>query len=72
MLKVQVTYFCTNGKYKPVASVIEVPSSYDFYKRKEYWLNRAKTLIKNKRYWTEEEMQNFGYTEYKAKILPLK
>jgi hypothetical protein len=72
MVKVQVTYFDTTGKYKPVASIIEVPSTYDFYKRKNYWLARAKTLIKNKRYWTEEDMQKFGYTEYKARFIPLK
>ena len=47
MVKVQVTYFDTTGKYKPVASIIEVPSTYDFYKRRNYWLARAKTLIKN-------------------------
>lgn len=70
MMKIQVTYFCTTGQYKPVATVIEVPSSYDFYKRKNYWLNRAKTLIKNKRYWTEDDMRKYGYTEVKAKFLP--
>ncbi len=72
MVKIQVTYFDTTGKYKPVASVIEVPSTYSFIKRKEYWINRAKSMIKAKRYWTDDDMQKFGYTEYKAKILPLK
>lgn len=72
MVKIQVTYFDTTGKYKPVASVIEVPSTYSFYKKREYWVNRAKSMIKAKRYWTDDDMQKFGYTEYKAKILPLK
>ena len=72
MVKIQVTYFDPSGKYKPVASVIEVPNTYSFYKQREYWVNRARTLIRNKRYWTEEDMKKFGYTEYKAKILPLK
>lgn len=72
MVKIQVTYFDPNGKYKPVASVIEVPSTYSFCKNKEYWVSRARQLIRNKRYWTEEDMQKFGYTEYKAKKLPSK
>lgn len=72
MVKIQVTYFDPNGRYKPVASVIEVPSTYAFCKNKEYWVSRARQLIRNKRYWTEEDMQKFGYTEYKAKKLPSK
>ena len=72
MVKIQITYFDTTGKYKPVASVIEVPSTYSFYKKREYWVNRAKSIIKAKRYWTDDDMKKFGYTEYKAKILPLK
>jgi hypothetical protein len=72
MVKIQITYFDTTGKYKPVASVIEVPSTYSFYKKREYWVNRAKSIIKAKRYWTDDDMEKFGYTEYKAKILPLK
>ena len=72
MVKIQVTYFDPNGKYKPVASVIEVPNTYSFCKNKEYWVSRARQLIRYKRYWTEEDMQKFGYTEYKAKKLPSK
>lgn len=72
MVKIQITYFDTTGKYKPVASVIEVPNTYSFYKKREYWVNRAKSIIKAKRYWTDDDMEKFGYTEYKAKILPLK
>jgi hypothetical protein len=70
MLKVQITYFCTNGKYKPVSTVVSVPSTYDLYKRKEYWYGRAKKNIMAKRYWTDKDMENFGYTEVNARILP--
>ena len=70
MLKVQITYFCTNGKYKPVSAVVNVPSTYDLYKRKQYWYDRAKAVIKSKRYWTDKDMENFGYTEVNARILP--
>lgn len=69
MVKVQVTYFCTNGKYKPISTVIDVPSTYSLFKNKEYWYNRAKTNIKAKRYWTDEDMKKYGYTEVKARVL---
>lgn len=68
-MKIQVTYFDTNGRYKPVASIIEPPSSYHFTKNKEYWLQRARILIRAKRNWTEKEMEKFGYTDYKCRIV---
>lgn len=70
MVKIQITYFCTTGQYKPVSTVIEVPSTYNFYKRKNYWYERAKLNIRAKRYWSNEDMEKFGYTEVKARILP--
>lgn len=70
MIKVQVTYFCTNGKYKPISTVISVPSTFDLYKRKQYWYERAKRNIMAKRYWTNEDMEKYGYTEVNARILP--
>ena len=72
MIQVQITYFCTTGQYKPISTVVRVPSTYDLYKRKEYWYERAKKNIMAKRYWTNEDMEKFGYTEVKARILPLK
>jgi hypothetical protein len=70
MIQVQITYFCTTGKYKPVSAVVRVPSTYDLYKRKEHWYGRAKAIIKAQRYWSDEDMEKFGYTEVKARILP--
>ena len=67
-MKIQVTFFCDNGKYKPVVAVVNIPSSYDFYKRKKYWIARARKLVESKRYWSDEDMENFGYTITKAKI----
>lgn len=69
-IKIQVTYFCESGKYKPVSAVVEVPSTYSFYKNKSYWTQRAKAQIKSKRYWSDMDMLNFGYTEVKYRILP--
>jgi len=66
-MKIQVTYFCTNGKYKPVASIIEVPSARDFKLREDYWVSRARALIRAKHYWSEEDMKEFGYTKYKVR-----
>lgn len=68
-MKIQVTYFCTNGKYKPVASIIEVPSARHFQQNREYWLSRARALIRAKRYWSETDMEKYGYTEWKARAV---
>jgi hypothetical protein len=69
-IKIQVTYFCESGKYKPVATVIEVPSTYSFHKNKAYWIARAKKNIQAKRYWSDMDMLNFGYTEVKCRLMP--
>lgn len=67
-MKIQVTYYCTSGKYKPISTIIEVPNSHQFVTKKSYWLNRAKQRIMAKRYWTEKEMTDFDYTEVKYRI----
>ena len=67
-MKFHVSYFCDNGKYKPVSTIIEPKTSYDFYKRKNYWIERAKQRIMAQRYWSENDMKNFGYTDCKIRI----
>ena len=66
MYKIQVTYFCTTNQYKPVAAIVQVPSLMTFKKNEQYWVNRAKLQIMAKRRWTSEDMEKFGYTEYKV------
>ena len=68
-MKIQVTFFCDTNKYKPIATVIEVPSFHNYMQRKAYWLERAKASIRAKRYWSAEEMESFGYTVHKERIL---
>ncbi len=68
-MKIQVTFFCETNKYKPVSTIIEVPSSYHFVKNKAYWIGRAKTSIMAKRYWTSADMEKFGYTIHKERIV---
>lgn len=68
-MKIQVTYFCATNKFKPVSAIVEVPSSYDFYKRKQYWISRARAQIMAKRHWTNEDMQKFDYTKVKTRII---
>lgn len=69
-MKIQVTFDCESGKYKPVSTLIEVPSTYAFYRKKEYWISRAKERIKAQRYWTDKDMEKFGYTSYRMRIAP--
>lgn len=68
-MKIQVTYFCTTNQFKPVSAIIEVPSGYDFHKRKNYWISRARAQIMAKRHWTDDDMEKFNYTEVKTRII---
>lgn len=68
-MKLQVTFFCNNGKYKPVAAIVQPPSSYHYIKNKDYWIHRAKLIVKAKRHWTDEDMEKYGYTDHKVMII---
>jgi len=68
-MKIQVTYFCETNKYMPISTTIEVPSSYHFIKNREYWRQRALLRILAKRYWTIDDLQKFGYTICKERVL---
>lgn len=66
---IQVTYFNEGNHYKPVSTTIEVPSTYSFYKMKAYYLHRAKQNICAARYWTFEDMEKYGYINFKVRIV---
>ena len=67
-MKIQVTYYCTTGKYKPISTTVDVPNTHQFMLKKDYYIQRAKLRIMAKRYWSEKNMSNYGYTEYKTRI----
>lgn len=72
--KYQVTLFCTTGKYKPVACIVnnEQPDNLDWTldkdKRKE--LQRKGVIkIAQKRYWTQSDLKKYNYTKCKMRAV---
>jgi hypothetical protein len=64
-MKIQVTLVSNMG-YKPVSCLIEV--DYKNLPSKEEIKNQGIVKICNKRYWTNRELKNYGYTKAKMRI----
>jgi hypothetical protein len=64
-MKYQVTLFCNNGKYKPVASIVDV-AKITTKEQKLAAIRKGTEKICIKRLWTSAELKKYGYT--KAKI----
>lgn len=64
-MKLQITLFHNQNKYRPVATVIEIPNIEDFNNNKSEYVKKAISKIATKRYKTPTELYNEGYTKYK-------
>lgn len=64
-VKIQITMFHNEGKYKPIATTIEVPSMEDFKANQTAYVRKAITKIAQQRYQTPNELAQKGYTKYK-------
>lgn len=72
--KYQVTLFSTTGAYKPVACIVnnqqdnDADLSMDRQERKK--IQKAGVIkICQKRYWTLSDLNKYGYTKYKMKVV---
>lgn len=64
-MKIQVTMFHKEGKYRPIATTINVKDIADFENNKTNYIQKAITKIAQKRYRTPKELVDAGYTSYK-------
>ena len=64
-MKIQITMFHNEGKYRPIATTIEVPSMEDFKANQTAYVRKAITKIALQRYQTPKELVKKGYTKYK-------
>lgn len=64
-MKIQVTLFHNEGKYRPVATTIEVDSMEDFKANQSAYVKKAITKIAFQRYKTPNALYAEGYTKYK-------
>ena len=67
MLKMQITLFDKENKYKPISTLIEVKSVEDYNTNKKDYQRKAVAKIAAKRYLTIKELQQQGYTQLKAR-----
>ena len=66
-MKLQVTFFHNEGKYKPVSTVIEVESIEQYEQHKAQEQKRALINIAHYRYTTPQDLIKQGYTKVKVR-----
>lgn len=64
-MKIQVTMFHKENKFRPVATVIEVDNMADFENNQKAYVKKAITKIAQQRYKTPNDLYADGYTTYK-------
>lgn len=69
----QVTLFCADGRYKPVSALVQldVEQLIDTTHLKTQLKREGIQKICAKRYWTQKDLFNYGYTKIKfRKYIP--
>lgn len=64
-MKIQITVFHKEGKYRPISTTIEVSSMEDFMANQSAYVCKAITKIAQQRYLAPHELVHKGYTRYK-------
>lgn len=67
-MKIQVTLFCKTGKYKPMSTLIEVPTVEEFKENFDKYKKIAISNIAAKRYRDGASLIRDGYTLLKWRI----
>lgn len=67
MIKMQVTLFDKENKYKPISTLIEVASIEEYNNNRQEYNKRAVQKIAAKRYLSISELKRQGYTSLKTR-----
>ena len=67
MIKMQVTLFDKENKYKPISTLIEVKSIEEYNNNRQEYNKKAVQKIAAKRYLSISELKKQGYTHLKAR-----
>lgn len=67
VMKLQVTLFATNGKYRPISTIINVESMEDYNEHKREYQKKAILNICHNRRTTWEDLQKDSYTKIKVR-----
>lgn len=68
MIKLQVTLFDTNNKYKPISTTVEVESIEYYKQHQQQTRQRAIEKICAKRYTTPKQLAKDGYNQIKVRV----
>jgi len=66
MNRYQVTLICTNGKYKPVSTIVNV--SEEFSLTKQEITHKGIENICFKKMWSSADLKRYGYTKVKCRV----
>lgn len=66
-MKIQVTLISDKG-YRPVSTLIEVPSASEYLTHKKEYQKKAIIKICAQRYWTDADRVKYGYTQLKQRV----
>ena len=67
IMKLQVTLFATNGKYRPISTLINIESMEDYNEHKRKYQEKAILSICHNRRTTWKELQDNSYTKIKVR-----
>lgn len=71
MKQYQVTLFATNGKYKPISTIVNYDTSVIPDRSNDEHIREIKNKgikqICQKRYWTSKDLLKYGYTKCKIR-----
>ena len=68
MIRLQVTLFDTNNKYKPISTIINVESVEYYKQHQQQTRQRAIEKICAKRYTTPKQLAKDGYNQIKVRV----
>ena len=63
----QVTLFDVTGRFKPISTLINVPSVEEYKRNKVEYKTKAIQKICNQRYMSGKELMKLGYKEIKVR-----
>ena len=69
-MRVQFTLFSTAGKYRPIATTLNIPNIDDMYdaEKAKVWKKKAVAKIAGERYRTGQSLIDHGFTQMKWRI----
>jgi hypothetical protein len=67
MVKMQITLFDKENKYRPISTLIEVSSIEEYNNNKQEYNKKAIQKIAAKRYLSISELKKQGYTSFKVR-----